>query len=197
MNVWAVGRNYADHAKEMGCASTIPADDEPLIFLKAGSCVVPPGRAVRLPKWSSEVHHEVELAFRFGSDLQFDAFAIALDLTARDVQAAAKKNGKPWTMAKSFTDSCPLGTAHVLGRDIDPASFEFSLAINGEVRQRGRAHDMIFPIEAVRYFVTERLPVQMGDWLLTGTPAGVAALRSGDHIMAEIKGHAREEWLCD
>lgn len=197
--IWAVGRNYADHAREMGHTAS-PSTSEPMIFLKAGSTAVPSGGKIRLPSWSSDVHHECELALRFGDDLTFSHLTLALDLTARDVQAKLKAAGHPWTLAKSFTDSCPLGAPIPLSRltpgGLGIADLVFTLKVNGETRQTGRARDMIFPPETLRRYLLERFPVQSGDWLLTGTPAGVARIAPGDRLEAEIEGVLHETWTA-
>lgn len=193
-SIWAVGRNYADHAKELGNTVPQPAS-EPMIFLKAGSCSVETGREIRLPSWSNDVHHELEIAVRFGDDLQFSHFAAALDLTARDVQARLKAQGSPWTLAKSFTDSCPLGKPVAMTTlKSDFESLEFELIVNHERRQLGHTRDMIFKLPQLNAYVRERFPVRPGDWLLTGTPAGVSALRSGDVLEASIKNYTVDRW---
>ena len=103
-NIWCVGRNYLGHVKEMH--SPIPKN--PLFFLKSGSCLNPHS-TIQLPGWSTEIHHEIELAFLIDENLNFSHITLALDLTARDMQTAAKKMGEPWTLAKSFRGACPIG----------------------------------------------------------------------------------------
>lgn len=192
-NIWAVGRNYADHAKELGNA--VPtAHVDPMIFLKAGTSAVPNGQAFRLPAFSQDIHHETEIALRFGAGLEFTDITIALDLTARDIQAKLKTQGHPWTLAKSFQASCPIGPLKPLPSGINLGDLHFSLRVNGELRQKGHTADMIHPIETLRRYVIERFPVVEGDLLLTGTPAGVAPLRSGDRLEAEISGILTAHW---
>ncbi len=185
-NVWAVGRNYSDHAKELG--NTVP--ENPLIFLKAGSTVTLKDE-FSLPTHSDDVHHELEIALRFGPDLEFDAAHLALDLTARDLQNKLKAAGQPWTLAKSFKESCPLSKPMPLPPAIP--HFEFELKVNGEVRQRGNTRDMVFDFETLRRYVLDRFPVCPGDILLTGTPAGVARLNRGDKILATARSVAGHE----
>jgi acylpyruvate hydrolase len=204
-NIWAVGRNYEEHAKELGNAPAA-AGTPPLIFLKSGGTVVPNSREIHLPSWSNDIHHEAEIALRlkFGSDqkLTVDAFTIALDLTARDIQAQLKKNGQPWTLAKSFKESCPLGdwvSTSKLGRTDDEilkalGDLEFTLKVNDQQRQHGFTRDMVHRVENLLAYIAERFPVQDGDVLLTGTPAGVAALKAGDQIVAEIIGFTKANW---
>lgn len=198
-NIWAVGRNYAEHAKELGNLLGEPDPNaEPMIFLKAGSSSVNPGSAIRLPSWSNDLQHELEIALRFGSDLQFSDFAIALDLTARDLQTRLKNQGHPWTLAKSFIDSCPLGTpipmSRLVGGVAGIENLEFSLLVNGERRQLGFARDMLFKAPRLRDYLVARFPIRPGDWLLTGTPAGVSALHDGDVLEASIHGYCHETW---
>lgn len=191
-NIWAVGRNYGEHAKELGNA--VPsAESAPMIFLKAGSTIVENGATFALPNLKSDIHYECEIALRFGANFQFDGITIALDLTARQLQENCKKEGKPWTIAKSFSGACPIGTLVQLpSRDLQ--SLTFSLRVNGETRQRGDASDMIHPIEKLRTYVLATFPVCPGDLLLTGTPVGVGPLKSGDRLEAEIDGVVRAEW---
>lgn len=204
-NIWAVGRNYEEHAKELGNAPST-AGSEPLIFLKSAGTIVSNSRQVQLPSWSKEIHHEVEIAIRVGLDSQqkpfVNAFTIALDLTARDIQAQLKKNGQPWTLAKSFRDSCPLGdwvSASKLGRNDEEVlsalgNLEFKLKVNDEERQHGFTRDMVHKVENLLNYIGERFPVQDDDILLTGTPAGVAALKPGDRVIAEIVGFTKASW---
>lgn len=204
-NIWAVGRNYEEHAKELGNAPST-AGSPPLIFLKSAGTVVANSREVTLPSWSTDIHHEVEIALRLklASDgqIEVDAFTIALDLTARDAQTQLKKNGQPWTLAKSFKDSCPLGdwvSAAKLGRTNDEVlkglrNLEFTLKVNDQERQHGFTRDMVHQVESLLNYVGERFPVQNGDLLLTGTPAGVAAVKPGDQAIAEIIGFTKANW---
>lgn len=185
-NVWAAGRNYADHAKEM--KADVPAN--PVIFLKSGT-TISSGSVIHLPAWSKEIHHELEIAFWLNEDLQFSHFTLALDLTARDAQADAKKNGLPWTLAKSFTDSCPLGPWLEVASVPNLESLQIELKINNETKQRGDAADMIFSPETLLKYVKAHFPVAAHDVLLTGTPAGVGPLRSGDKLEAILRDKTR------
>ncbi len=180
-NIWAVGRNYAAHAKEMHAA--IPV--EPLIFLKSGNCLNP-GSTITLPTWSAEIHYELEIAFRLDESLAFSHVSLALDLTARDAQDAAKKAGQPWTLAKSFTQSCPVGSWLSLLDIADIDSLEFRLLKNKKQVQLGYAKDMIFKPPQLLQFLVHRFPVSPYDILLTGTPEGVGRLQSGDLLQAEL-----------
>jgi acylpyruvate hydrolase len=191
-NIWAVGRNYAEHAKELGNAVPDASLSEPMIFLKSGSTIVPNGGRFHLPKFSSDIHHECEVAYVFDQNLQFSEMTLALDLTARDVQTRLKNAGHPWTLAKSFKASCPIGP-------LVPAKFdvEFVFKVNGEIRQTGKTSDMIHSTEILRQFVVERFPVLPGDLLLTGTPKGVSRLAPGDRLEGEIEGLLKAQWSID
>ncbi|HEX4924745.1 MAG TPA: fumarylacetoacetate hydrolase family protein [Bdellovibrionales bacterium] len=183
-NIWAIGRNYGAHAKELG--NSLP--EKPLVFLKAGSSALESGQTLALPPWSSQIHHEVELALEFGPDLS-NPFPIvrglvAVDLTARDIQDEAKKKGLPWTQAKSFKGACLLGSRFDV--KTTPENLSLILTVNGERRQHGHIRDMIFPIPVLVKHVLEYFPVCPGDLLLTGTPSGVGPLEDGDELVVEI-----------
>lgn len=189
-NIWAVGRNYADHAMELG--NEVPTT--PLIFLKAGSSATVNSTEILLPAWTEEVHHEVELALKFNSHLQVTEAAVALDLTERKVQTAAKKEGRPWTLAKSFKEACPVSAFFSLKDVKDLADLELSLWVNDRVCQHGNTNQMIFQIPALIEYVLEHFPVCPGDLLLTGTPAGVGPLMRGDKVRAQIHGAITHIW---
>ncbi len=195
-NIWAVGRNYGEHAKELGNAVPVAAD-EPMIFLKAGSTIVASGSAFSFPTFTDDIHHECEIAFRFDDRLRFSQMTIALDLTARDVQAKLKASGHPWTLAKSFRDSCPLGRLVAIPEGTDLQTLKFFLDVNGKRRQTGLTSDMIHSVEKLRVYLIERFPVCAGDLLLSGTPKGVAQLKKGDHLSAEIEGFVQAQWRID
>jgi acylpyruvate hydrolase len=185
-NIWAVGRNYADHAKELGHSVPQPKSN-PMIFLKAGSCLVFEGDLIHLPSHSTDVHNEVELALRFGANGHFDAYTLGLDLTARDIQNQLKAANHPWTLAKSFRDANPIGGFRPLKPGRLEAGFHFNLKKNGDVVQRGNSNDMIHSFEKLRIYVLEHFPVETGDILMTGTPAGVGPIKSGDTLELELE----------
>lgn len=175
-NIWAVGRNYADHAKELG--NDVPK--EPFIFLKAGSSAVF-DEVVILPEWAEDIHHEIEVALRFDKNLNIDAFALALDLTERKKQKELKDKGLPWTLAKSFTGSCPISKATSITKLDELKNLRIQLKINSEIKQDGNTNQMIFDFETLIAFVKKHFPVCEGDWLLTGTPAGVGPIKKVIH----------------
>lgn len=189
-NIWAVGRNYAEHAKELG--NEIPT--EPMIFLKAGSTASLASKDLHLPAWDSEIHHEVELALQFDENLQIDEACIALDLTDRKKQNELKAKGHPWTLAKSFKDSCPLSNFFPVNDLEELKNLEITLKINNEIRQKGNTNQMIFKIEDLINFVKKHFPVMPGDLLLTGTPSGVGPIKKGDILEAELKTKMMHTW---
>lgn len=189
-NIWAVGRNYAEHAKELG--NEIPT--EPLIFLKAGSCAVMSSSEFTLPTWTTDIHHEVELALQFDEQLQIQKAAVALDLTERTLQSKLKAKGSPWTLAKSFAHACPISDFFTVKNLSDLKNLEITLTVNGELRQKGNTSQMIFSLEQQLEYVRSHFPVCPGDLLLTGTPTGVGPLKRGDQLVAEISGKVRKNW---
>jgi acylpyruvate hydrolase len=181
-HVWAVGRNYSDHAKEMNAA--LPK--QPLFFLKGGGSISLETR-IELPTWTQNIHHELELAYlisKKNDHYDLSHITLALDLTARDVQTAAKKNGEPWTLAKSFKHSCPVGPWIQLNSVKTNYFFQFS--VNKTIRQKGCVEEMIFDPLTLLRFAEKHFPVQAGDVLLTGTPSGVNALNKGDKLVAQL-----------
>lgn len=181
-NIWAVGRNYADHAKEM--KADLPTT--PMIFLKSGN-TINSGSLIHLPTWSKEIHHEIELAFWIDEDLNLSHCSLALDLTARDAQTIAKEKGQPWTLAKSFTGSCPLGSWVPLDTITKLENLQIELKINNEVKQLGNFSDLIFSPLILLNYLKKHFPVAPHDVILTGTPAGVGPLKSGDKLEAKMR----------
>lgn len=189
MNLWCVGRNYREHANELG--NQIP--DKPLIFLKAGSCLTE-SRHIILPDWAGDIHHECELAVQVDGEGRLKALALALDLTARSLQNELKKKGEPWTLAKSFTGACPMSPSVPFPGMEQFSALVFHFYKNEEITQHGKAADMIFPLPILLSYVLKHFPVKNGDWLLTGTPAGVGPLRRGDRLLADIPGMLSVTW---
>ena len=191
-NIWCVGRNYAEHAKELG--NEIPT--EPLIFLKAGSTATLSQKDLYLPSWIEEVHHEVELGLQFDKNLQISHGCIALDLTDRAKQSSLKAKGQPWTLAKSFKQACPLSPFFPVKEIEELKNLDISLKIQGELRQQGNTRQFIFSLEQLLDFVRQQFPVMPGDLLLTGTPAGVGPIKKGDVLEAEIQGKMKHTWTA-
>ena len=190
-NIWAIGRNYAEHAKELG--NEVPS--EPLVFLKAGSCATMNSDEIHLPSWAQDVHHEIEIALRFDDNLQIDSACLALDLTERTKQTQLKAKGQPWTLAKSFTEACPLSSFFAIEDLDDLRHVDIQLKVNGQIRQKGNTEQMIFPYEKLIDFVRQHFPVRPGDLLLTGTPSGVGPIQRGDVLEGELVGKITHKWV--
>jgi len=188
----AVGRNYREHAREMGASGEEP----PLLFLKPASALVPDGGFVRRPAFSLSLHHEVEIVVAIGGSGKHIAeaaalehvlgYAVGLDMTLRDVQAEAKRRGHPWAVAKGFDTSAPLSAVVPASAVPDPAALALELRVNGELRQTGRAADMIFAIPALIAFVSNIFTLDRGDLIFTGTPAGVGEVFPDDVLEAAL-----------
>lgn len=185
----AVGKNYVDHAAEMG--GEVP--DHPLIFLKPPTSVIGPLQPIRLPAVSREVHHEAELAIVIGkvarnvriedADGYILGFTAANDVTARDLQRA---DGQ-WARAKGFDTFCPLGPA--IDTELDPLEgLQVTSRVNGDLRQSGSTSDLVFGIGEILEYVTSIMTLLPGDVILTGTPAGVGPIVDGDRVEVEIEG---------
>jgi len=172
-SIWCIGKNYSLHAKELA----EPVEKEPLVFLKSVHCLVPSGGKIDLPCFSSNIEYEAELAFLFDEDLEFSQITIALDLTARDIQSVSKKKGLPWTLAKSFKQSCPLGRWLPYKNS---EAIDFSLQVNGTLRQNGNSSDMLFSVTDIKKYLKKHFPVRPGDIVLTGTPEGISKVLPGD-----------------
>ena len=178
--IFCVGRNYADHAKEMGAA---PGD--PVFFTKPADAIVVDGN-VPYASATQDLHHEVELVVALGPDASVFGYAVGLDLTRRDLQTAAKQKGLPWDTGKAFDHSAPIGEivrAEVVG-DLAPRTL--SLTINGEERQRSTLDQMIWDVPAILASLSKFWELKAGDLVFTGTPAGVAAVRPGDRFEARL-----------
>jgi len=192
--ILCIGKNYARHAEEM--QSAVPA--VPMVFLKPPSALIESGDDIILPEASSDVHHEVELVFRIAKKgksifreqaMQYvDGYAVGLDLTARDIQAEAKKRGHPWTVAKGFDTFAPVGAFSPAREVRDPHALDISLAINGQIRQSGNTRDMIFDIPCLIEYVSGIFTLMPGDLIYTGTPEGVGPIVHGDELEARISG---------
>ena len=185
--VIGVGRNYADHATELG--SEVPAS--PLLFLKPNTAVVGPDDPIVLPDWTDEVSYEAELAVVIGKvtkDVspgralnQVFGFTAANDVTARDVQRADPQ----WTRAKGFDTSCPIGPWIVPGLDVDDLAVRSR--VNGEPRQDGRTSQMVFDVAFLISYISEVFTLLPGDVILTGTPAGVGPIVERDVVEVEVE----------
>ena len=190
--IFCIGRNYADHAKEM--KTDVP--EAPVFFLKPTTAVIGEGGVIRIPSISKELHHEVEMTVllgRGGKDitrgnaLNFVAgYGIGLDMTLRDVQSEAKKKGLPWTLAKGFDTSAPLSAFVPADQVSDPHNLDLKLDVNGVTRQQSNTKNFVFKIDELIAYISQFFTFERGDILFTGTPEGVAPAASGDRLVAQL-----------
>ena len=179
--IFCVGQNYADHAREMGGD---PDRAPPFFFTKPADAVVPSGSTLPFPTRTADLHHEVELVVALGDGATVIGCAVGLDLTRRDLQAEAKKAGRPWDMAKGFDRSAPIG---LLTLGAPPADAAIELTIDGDLRQRGRLSDMIWSVEEIIVELATYVELRPGDLIFTGTPAGVGPIRPGETVRGAIE----------
>ncbi|KAA0911688.1 fumarylacetoacetate hydrolase family protein [Pusillimonas sp. ANT_WB101] len=196
--VYCVGRNYAEHAKEMGFTGR----EDPFFFCKPADALlqVADGETglMPYPQQTSNLHHEVELVValsaggRHLTPEQAQAciwgYAIGLDMTRRDLQGEAKKQGRPWEVGKAFDDSAPIGPLHALSETGVLESGNISLNVNGQARQHGNLSDLIWSVAESLAYLSNLFELKAGDLLFTGTPEGVAAVVEGDVMTAAIDG---------
>ena len=196
VKVLCVGRNYARHVREMGG----PASASPVWFWKPESAIIQDGQPIELPPGIGAVHHEVELAVRIRRRARrvaaadagklLDAFTVANDVTARDLQEAAKKAGLPWTQAKGYDTFLPLGPWQSIGSH-DLQDLQLRLTVDGQVRQQGSTADMTWNVAELVARASEWTTLEPGDILLTGTPEGVGPMVAGNVVTAELVGVAK------
>ena len=190
--IFCIGRNYADHAKEMNAA--IP--DAPVFFLKPPTAVIGEGETIHIPSISKELHHEVEMTVLMGKGgknilrgnaLNYVAgYGIGLDMTLRDVQSEAKKKGHPWTLAKGFDTSAPISHFIPAGEVADPHELEVRLNVNGVLRQHSNTNNFLFKIDELIAYISQFFTFERGDIIFTGTPEGVAPASHGDRLEAQL-----------
>ncbi len=198
--IFCVGRNYAEHAREMGAADQASGQEPPFFFMKPGDAVVGGSGelSVAYPPLTKNLHHEVEMVVALGAgganvavdaakDLIF-GYAIGLDLTRRDLQARAKEKGHPWDMGKGFDQSAVCSEIHPVAEVGHPSSGRIWLKVNGEIRQDGDLSDMGWKVADIIANLSTMVRLEAGDLIYTGTPAGVGPLLVGDHLEAGVAG---------
>ena len=200
--IFCIGRNYAEHAKEMGNA--LPP--EPVVFMKPATSVVSEGAPLALPKGQGAVHHEMELVLRVGREARdlapeqalgaLSGLSLGLDLTLREVQARLKQAGAPWELAKSFDGSAAVGRFTPWPSAFDPQALDLRCTVNGALRQQGNTADMLFAIPAILAFLSRHWRLLPGDLVYTGTPAGVGPLVPGDRIEIACQELGTFGWTC-
>jgi 2-keto-4-pentenoate hydratase/2-oxohepta-3-ene-1,7-dioic acid hydratase in catechol pathway len=188
MKIICIGRNYAEHAKELGNA--VPS--EPVFFCKPDSAILPKGNPFFIPDWTTDVHYEVELVLRIdrlGKHISkefapryYGAVGLGIDFTARDVQEELKKKGLPWEKAKGFDGSAVISHEFVAVEELEKSNIRFSLHKNDVLVQSGNSHDMIFDFDAIIAYVSQYMTLKIGDLIFTGTPSGVGRVSPGDEL---------------
>ncbi len=195
--IYCIGRNYADHAKEMG--SEVDRK-QPIFFHKPADTIVIGNGDVAYPPATDDLHHEVEVIVALaqgGRDIGVEhalekiyAYGVGLDLTRRDLQSAAKAKGNPWDTSKGFDQSAPVSDLHRVREFGHPHNRMLSLQVNGVPRQSSNIDEMIFSVAEIIHELSRLYELKSGDLIFTGTPAGVAALEKGDRFRAELEGVA-------
>lgn len=192
--VYCVGRNYADHAREMGHD---PDREPPFFFTKHPDSLLPSGSDLPYPPGSQDVHHEIEMVVAIqhgGRNIEISdaldhvyGYAVGLDMTRRDLQAHAKKNGHPWATAKGFDHAAPISPIVPAAEIGHPAQGKITLEVNGLNRQTGDLAEMIWTVPEIIAYLSNLFELKAGDLIFTGTPAGVSAVQVGDRIKGQIE----------
>jgi len=201
MKIICVGRNYAEHARELNS----PVTEEPVFFLKADSALLIRNRPFFYPEFSKEIHYEVELVIkinRLGKYIQekyatryYDEIGLGIDFTARDIQNACKQKGLPWAAAKAFDNSAPVSRFIAFDRLHDRESILFHLNLNGKTVQKGNSADMIFGFDYLVSYLSKFFTLKTGDLVFTGTPAGVGPVKPGDRLTAYLENRKMLDFL--
>ena len=198
--IYCIGRNYADHAKEMGATAD---RSQPVFFMKPADAIVSDGADVPYPSATNDLHHEVEMIVGLaggGRDIPVDralehvfGYGVGLDLTRRDLQAIAKTKSLPWDSSKGFDASAPVSALRRIDEMRHPRAARLTLSVNGTLRQRTDIADMVFSVAEILHELSKLWELRPGDLVFTGTPAGVAALARGDRFRADLEGIAALE----
>jgi fumarylpyruvate hydrolase len=193
--IYCVGRNYADHAREMGHD---PDREPPFFFMKPASAIVTDGANMQYPSLSNDVHHEIEMVVAIGkgganiaADKALDhvyGYGVGLDMTRRDLQGEAKKMGRPWDTGKAFDQSAPCSALVPVAQCGHPAKGSIRLTVNGEVRQEGDLNQLIWNVPDTIAYLSTLFTLQPGDLIFSGTPAGVGPIKKGDVLVGEVAG---------
>ncbi len=194
MKIICVGRNYSDHAKELG--NQVP--DEPVIFMKPKSSFLAPGNNLFYPAFTNELHYECELVVKINKNGKFipahrahnyyEDVSLGIDFTARDVQDKLKKKGLPWEKAKAFDSSAAIGNFIPIAGVPNPKDIHFQLFKNGELVQNGHTCDMLFSIDILIADITQYFSINIGDLIFTGTPSGVGECVISDKLEGYLEG---------
>lgn len=193
MKIICIGRNYAEHAKEMNA----PVPAEPVFFLKPDTAIIKNNLPFYYPDFTKEIHHEVELVLKINkpgknidekfANKYYEEIGIGIDFTARDIQAKCKEKGLPWEKAKAFDGSAPIGKFIPKKKLTDIDNINFNLMVNGNVVQVGNTRDLLFKFDEIIAYVSTFFTLKKGDLIYTGTPAGVGPIKIGDKLAASIE----------
>lgn len=194
MKIIAIGRNYAEHAKELNN----PVPTIPVIFMKPDTALLKDNKPFYHPEFSQDIHHEIELVLKVSKEgkhisekfaaTYFEEIALGVDFTARDIQTKHKEKGLPWELAKAFDNSAPVSNFLPKAQFADLYNVNFKLDINGETRQQGNTKDLLFSFERIIAFVSQYITLKKGDLIFTGTPEGVGKVAVGDHLEGFLEG---------
>ncbi len=194
MKIICIGRNYAEHAKELNNA--IPT--EPVFFMKPDTALLKDNEPFYYPDITKDLHHEIEIVIKInkvGKHIEeqfahkyYNEIGLGIDFTARDLQAECKSKGLPWEKAKAFDNSAPIGQFITKDKLGDLSNIDFELKINGESRQVGNTKDLLFSFDQIISYVSKFITLKVGDLIYTGTPSGVGAVIIGDKLQGYVKG---------
>jgi fumarylpyruvate hydrolase len=193
--IYCVGRNYAEHAREMGHD---PDREPPFFFMKPANAIVADGSSLAYPVKTKDVHHEIEMVVAIGKggkDIPAEkalehvwGYGVGLDMTRRDVQGEAKKMGRPWEMGKAFDDSAPCSALKTVAMVGHPAKGAIWLEVNGAVKQKGDLSEMIWNVPETISYLSRLITLRAGDLIMSGTPAGVGPVKAGDRLQGHVEG---------
>lgn len=193
MRIFAIGRNYAEHIKELNNERP----DEPVIFTKPDTAILRNNAPFYYPDFSKDIHHEVELVIRVckdGKNIEekfankyYDAIGIGIDFTARDLQQKAKEKGLPWDIAKGFNGSAPISEKFLPITSVDLNNINFKLTIDGALKQQGNTSHMLFNFDFIVSYLSKFFTLRVGDLIFTGTPKGVGPVMVGNVLSAYIE----------
>jgi 2-keto-4-pentenoate hydratase/2-oxohepta-3-ene-1,7-dioic acid hydratase in catechol pathway len=199
MKIICIGRNYAEHAKEM--KSEVPT--EPVFFMKPDTALLKDNEPFYFPDFTKDLHHEIEVVLKISkvgkhiaeafAHKYYEELSLGIDFTARDLQAQCKAKGLPWEKAKSFDGSAPIGKFVKKSELSDLQNLQFDLSINNELRQKGNTSDLLFSFDKVIAYVSQFVTLKVGDLIYTGTPEGVGPVAIGDKLKGTLNG---EELFC-
>lgn len=193
--IYCVGRNYAEHAREMGHD---PDREPPFFFMKPADAIVANGATIPYPQMTKDVHHEIEMIVAIGkggSNIPVEkaldhvfGYGVGLDMTRRDLQGEAKKMGRPWEMGKAFDNSAPCTALKTVAMVGHPAKGAIWLKVNGEVKQKGDLSELIWNIPDTISYLSKLITLRPGDIIMSGTPAGVGPIKPGDKLEGHVDG---------